>query len=411
MEPSKLRPAVQDLIRRAAEVASAGSASWIGEVDEAAHSATDMQSFATDPEVRALFLRDIHAHVQHWAAANVAHPGRRVAAFVDDVETVARTLVYRGHAEASVDAYRLAQNVAWRRWMNIAFELTTDVDDLRDMLDITAESIATFLDESITALTARIAVEREQLLRGRDAIRLEAVSLVLAGGRTNVAATERALGYRLNQAHTAIVVWTTDASPSLSELERAVDDIARHLGATSMVRTVASAGTVWAWLGGIDTGRLSSVESVVDSRSLHQIAIGSTGAGVDGFRTSHLDAVSTQRMMARLNTSRAVASFGDVEGVLLLTASPDLADRFVAATLGPLDNDHAELRESLHVFLREVCNVSSAADRLFTHRNTMLRRIKRANELLPRPLEDNVINIGMALEIRQWRGGPSTSAT
>ncbi|WP_433594339.1 PucR family transcriptional regulator [Nocardia sp. CA-145437] len=233
----------------------------------------------------------------------------------------------------------------------------------------------------------------------------------------NARALIGAMAQRCDTTRVALVGYSHDADAAgdvaaeIGTGTGVVDDIARHVGATSVVRTVASAGTVWAWLGGIDTGRLSSVESVIDSRSLWQVAIGSTGSGVDGFRTSHLDAVSTQRMMARQETSRAVASFGDVEGVLLLMASPDLADRFVASTLGPLDSGHPELRESLRVYLSELCNVANAADRLFTHRNTMLRRIRRVNELLPRPLEDNALNIGMALEIHHWRGGPGASAT
>ncbi|MFD6393046.1 PucR family transcriptional regulator [Nocardia sp. NPDC060259] len=405
MESARIRPAVAELIRRAAAIVSAASAEWIAEIDEAAFSAADIAPFSADPEVRALFLRDIHAHVQHWAAANMRDPGRPVPAFVDDVEMVARSLVFRGHTEASVDAYRLGHNVAWRRWMNIAFDLTTNTDDLRDMLDVTAESMGTFIDETITALAVGIAAEREQLLRGQDAARLEAVSLVIGGGGANVASIERALGYRLDQAHTAVVVWTTDAAPQLSELDRVVNQVARHLRARSVIPAVASAGTIWAWLGEIDTDRLSSIESIVGARPHCQVAVGSTGHGIDGFRTSHLDAVRTQRMMARLDTGRAVATFGDVEGVLLLTASPDLADRFVASTLGPLDN-YPELRDTLRVYLIELCNVSNAADRLFTHRNTVLRRIKRANELLPHPLEDNALNIGMALEIRHWRSGP-----
>lgn len=399
-----LRPAVEELIRQTAERALSRSEVWIDELNQAVFSATDLQPFADDPDVRALFLRDIQIHVAHWAAAQMERPGQRVTAPDEPVDTVAQTLLYRGLSEASLDAYRLAQNVAWRRWMSIAFELTTDVDDIKDMLDITSASISAFVDESIATLTARIAIEREVLHQGRDATRLEAISRVLTSDAIKVSATEQTLGYRLGQRHTAIVVWTTDPSPKLSELEQAVAEIARHVGARSFLRTVASAGTVWAWLGDADTGQLSSVESVIRDGRPWQVAIGSTGAGVDGFRTAHLDAVSTQRMLARLGSTRPVAAFNDVEGVLLLTDSPDRADRFVESTLGQLSGDYPDLRDSLRIYLRELCNVSAAAEQVLTHRNTMLRRIKRANELLPRPLEENAPNVTMALEICHWRG-------
>lgn len=218
---------------------------------------------------------------------------------------------------------------------------------------------------------------------------------------------EFTLGYRLNQRHTAVVVWTTDPSPQLSEMEHAVDEAARRLGAHSSTRVIASPGTVWGWLGDADLDRLPEVTGLAGAASSWRVAIGSTGAGRDGFRTSHLDALLTQRMMARMETEHRVGTFDDVEGILLLTAFPDQADRFVSHTLGPLATAHPQLREALRAYLRHQCNASHAADSLFTHRNTLLRRIKRADELLPRPIAENLLNVAMALEIAYWRGTKS----
>ncbi|NMO04679.1 PucR family transcriptional regulator [Gordonia sp. TBRC 11910] len=409
MEPPECTPAVKDLIRQAAQQALDAPQSWFDEIDEAAFSASDMERIADDPALRAFTVRSTHALLRYWAAANVADPGAYVPPLVDDLTSTAQSMVYRGHTEANVDAYRLGQNVAWRRWMKIAFALTSNIDDLRDMLDVTAQTIGTFVDATISALTAEIASERDRMTRGREAARLDAVSGLIAGGRVDRASAELIPGYRLDQVHTAIVVWTTDPSPRLSELERTVDDLAKHLGAAGVVRIVASAGTVWGWLGGVTQDRLRDVGRIVDARTDWQIAIGSTGPGLDGFRTSHLDAVRTQHMMARLDTDHSVGTFADVEGVLLLAASPDQANRFVAHTLGPLETGYPELREAVRAYLAEQCNASKAADRLFTHRNTLLRRIKRADELLPRTVADNALNIGMALEIRHWRGATSTA--
>ncbi|MGU3502494.1 PucR family transcriptional regulator [Mycobacterium sp. C31M] len=398
---------MKDLIRRGADAVLNAPPSWFDEIDQAAFSASDMQAVAQDPVLRTSVIRHTRRLLRHWAAANLAEPGEPVRPLFDDLNEAARSMVYRGQTEAIVDSYRLGQNIAWRRWMKIAFSLTSDSDVLAAMLDITAASIGSFIDATITGLTAQITDEREQFLRGREAKKLEAASVLINGGHADLPSTELVLGYRLNQVHTAVVVWTTDASPRLSELERAADDVSQHLSATSMVRVVASPGTVWAWLGAIDIGQLRNLESVVGMDSRWKVAVGSHGHGLDGFRTSHLDAVITQRMMARMNTPHGVATFDDVEGVLLLTSSPDRADRFVAHTLGPLENAHPELRESVRAYLSHQCNASKAADSLYSHRNTVLRRVKHADELLPRTIEDNALNIAMALEIKHWRGALS----
>jgi DNA-binding PucR family transcriptional regulator len=135
-----------------------------------------------------------------------------------------------------------------------------------------------------------------------------------------------------------------------------------------------------------------------------RIAVGPTAAGVEGFRRSHLDAVTTQRMMARLDSPQRVASYDDVELVTLVTADPERADRFIKHTLGEFESASADLHQTVLTFITEQCNASRAAARLYTHRNTLLRRLARADELLPRPLETNSVHVAVALEALRWRG-------
>jgi DNA-binding PucR family transcriptional regulator len=54
--------------------------------------------------------------------------------------------------------------------------------------------------------------------------------------------------------------------------------------------------------------------------------------------------------------------------------------------------------------VEEQCNASRAATRLYTHRNTLLRRLARADELLPHPLAECSVNVAVALNVLRWRG-------
>ena len=62
------------------------------------------------------------------------------------------------------------------------------------------------------------------------------------------------------------------------------------------------------------------------------------------------------------------------------------------------------LRETVRTYLRLQSNTSRAAEALFTHRNTVLARLNRAEQLLPRPLEENSLAVAVALEVVHWRG-------
>jgi PucR-like helix-turn-helix protein len=52
-------------------------------------------------------------------------------------------------------------------------------------------------------------------------------------------------------------------------------------------------------------------------------------------------------------------------------------------------------------------SAARVARALYTHRNTILNRLRRAERLLPLPLAGHGIEVGAALEIAQWLGGPS----
>ena len=109
-------------------------------------------------------------------------------------------------------------------------------------------------------------------------------------------------------------------------------------------------------------------------------------------------------MMARLRSMQRVANFETVELVSILSQGPDRAAQFIKHTLGELESASTELKTTLYTFVNQQCNASRAAARLYTHRNTLLRRLSRAQQLLPRPLEENSVNVAVALDVLHWRG-------
>jgi DNA-binding PucR family transcriptional regulator len=97
-------------------------------------------------------------------------------------------------------------------------------------------------------------------------------------------------------------------------------------------------------------------------------------------------------------------AIGAMALVALLTGEPTQAEEFLADTLGRLLHADRETQEVVRTYVREQCNTSRTAERLYTHRNTVLRRLARAEELLPRPLADDVVSVAAALEVLRWRG-------
>lgn len=400
---------VCELMQQGAKLIIDGPEERLDEINKATLTPEYMQTIANDPVLAEAVRRSNRSNRLHWAAANISHPGEPVPPNLGPESlTIARHLVRRGLDESTaVDAYRIGQNVAWRAWMQVAFALTSDPDELRELLDVSAHSIASFIDATIAGIYQQIQIERDELTRGTHAEHRETVALILDGAPITPQHAENRLGYRLGQSHTAAVIWGDASTTNLSDLDRAAEALAHNADGRRSLSVLAGAATRWVWLPGTDGPDPARVIAAVSQLPGVRIAVGTTAPGIEGFRRSHFDAITTQRMMARLGSTQRVVSFTDVELIALITADPERADRFIKNTLGDFESADAELQRTVLTFVHEQCNASRAAARLFTHRNTLLRRLGRADQLLPQPLADASVHVAVALEALRWRGATS----
>src|SRR6516165_2948478 len=165
---------VRELMRRGATMVLNAPSGWLDEHDEAILSSPQMRVIADDPVLAESFRRVNRTNVLAWAAANVRDPGAPVPANVaPELLAASRDLVRRGLRESAVRAYRIGQNALWEHWMSIAFELTSDPHDMRELLQVSARSLFSFIDATNAAIAAQIQDEFEELTRGTHAERRE----------------------------------------------------------------------------------------------------------------------------------------------------------------------------------------------------------------------------------------------
>jgi DNA-binding PucR family transcriptional regulator len=391
-------PTVAALIREGAAAFLEDPETLFATVDAAVLGVTPSR-LSDDPSITAATMATNHANILHWASANVRRPGEPVPANLSPaVVDIARDIVRRGLDDStSLNTYRIGQNVAWRFWMARAFGLTQDPIVLQELLDVTARSIFSFVDETVQGIQDLIEAERDQLLHGTHAERLETVNLILEGAPITVDRASERLRYELAARHTAAVVWS-DADGAL---EPAAEALARAAGSQRPFTVAASARTLWVWWAG--DGTADPPTAAVLPAGV-RAAIGTTAPGLEGFRRAHLDALATQRLMQRMPADRRLARYEDVQLVALTAADDARTTDFVTRTLGELATAPDDLRETLRVYLREGSSASRAARALYTHRNTVLNRLTRARELLPAPLEGRGLSVALALEVVHWLG-------
>uniref|UniRef100_UPI002588DE42 PucR family transcriptional regulator n=1 Tax=Arthrobacter sp. TaxID=1667 RepID=UPI002588DE42 len=140
-------------------------------------------------------------------------------------------------------------------------------------------------------------------------------------------------------------------------------------------------------------------------------AVGRPGHGLEAFKSSHQDALAAHVMLTRLGADRGFTVYSDVELIDSLTKDRSSAQRFVLKTLGPLATADETLREALLTYVQCGFNTTRAASRLYLHRNTVERRVSRANELSLVKVEDNPAHVAAALLVLDLAPGLVADAT
>jgi len=341
-------------------------------------------------------------------------------------EEYARRLAQRGISSlALVRAYRLGQQLvlAWsfeeiarqEKDPQVAYAAATVITDLT----------FNYVDSISEQVVHEYEAEREKWLANRNTVRAAVLKELVAGDAVDVATAESALSYRLRQRHLGVLLWSADSATStgaLRQLERLLLQLGKAVGATGQpLFYPTDRSTAWGW---IPLGRsqddvtLASLQAVLDGAdaSLHA-AVGTPAAGAPGFRISHLEATRAQQVaLAARSRALRLTAFSDpeVRAAAMLASDLDGARRLVAKALGSLaaDTEGAlRLRDTLLVFLAEKGSYTATADRIHLHKNTVKYRIDKAIEERGRPIDDERLELELALIATRWLGGSVLTTT
>jgi DNA-binding PucR family transcriptional regulator len=331
----------------------------------------------------------------------------------------ARRLAQHGvPVNALVRAYRLGQ----RQLNDLVFQALREADISPTTRLAALETITTTLFEYIDWISQQVVTvyeeERERWLENQNSIRALQVREVVAGkAKVDVDATSDSIRYPLRWHHLAVVMWYSDEGATGNELDR-LQRFLRELGQATDVGSnplfaAADQTTAWGWLPyrSAPANAVDSVRQFAGKRAdPPSVAIGTLATGVDGFRRSYREA----------QAARAVAVAGGANGATVIAASdPGLAAAallggdlaaarvWVTDVLGALSTDSendARLRATLRVFLRCGSSYKQAAEELDLHFNTVKYRIGRAVARRDRPIDDDRLDVELALLACQWYG-------
>jgi DNA-binding PucR family transcriptional regulator len=323
----------------------------------------------------------------------------------------AREFVRRGvPLDALLRAYHIGHAVFFRRWAEAVHADPVADEIAAYAIEQGADWTFAFVEALSSGLVRRYADERERWVRSAAALRSQTVEAVLGDDVTDLPAVSARLRYDLEREQLAFVVWHEPPeaiqSEALAGLERAGLEIAAGISDAAPLLVPRAGSLIAGWVAcpaGADDDELARLQ--LDPREFPRVfaACGSPAAGVEGFRRSHREALSA-RTVARLTRRRhgTVTRYGDVALVALASADVEQARAFVRTELGPLaarDDRTARLAATLQVYLEENLSPRRAAQRLGVHENTIVNRIRVAQDDLPHPIEQRAAELQVALRI------------
>ncbi|WP_234315405.1 helix-turn-helix domain-containing protein [Streptomyces globisporus] len=229
-----------------------------------------------------------------------------------------------------------------------------------------------------------------------DAEGIALMRLIASGAPTAEDLAEVRLRHRMARWHMGLVLWIDDPS-QVDALGEAILAVRSAAAGRSALVARASATSRWIWLSGTGVPDLHPVEKATATADEVRAAVGTPGRGLEGFRSSHQDALVAQALVIRLGSDRRFTVYADVELIDALTKDRAGARRFVINALGPLAEADTALRQALLTYVQCGFNTTRAAANLYAHRNTVERRVSRANELSAVKVEDNPTHVAAAL--------------
>ncbi len=387
----EMMPTAPGLGRGMAEYISSGIPE-LGEVD--------------DDELRAELVASCEANIGQ-VMGMLAHGAR-----VDDITVPHEALNFlRGNVRRGLPlavilrSYRLGHAWLWEKWSEVLQQRVDDSGELVAGQDESSAFMFAYVDRISGALVEEFGTVREQMLRSAEQLRMDTVRTIVRGDPIDTEAASRRLGYELRRHHVALRV--SSGASEVEGLERAVEEAVAALDGGEPLVIASGAARFDVWCGSFDPPATDALERYEPPPRV-LVAFGKPGEGVAGFRSSYEEAKQAARIGALIGDSESsVVSYARVELISLLGSDLSRARAFVASQLGSLaitGGTAERLRETVLAFLVSGGSPTRVAEELFVHKNTVTERIKRAEEMLGRGVNESPVELEAALTLAAGLG-------
>jgi hypothetical protein len=297
----------------------------------------------------------------------------------------ARGLAAAGGSLATLlHSYRAGHAVIQEHMLMHAAEVGTPMVAVRTMSD----RLFIHIDRLMQLSTQEFMQERRRRNGNVDLMLYTRVSRLLKGEPED-------LPYP-SEGHHIAVVFDADATPNAPEL------VSENLGLPAL-RVPTPTREIWLWLNVPSDVVASDVHGVLEAfMSSGAAGVSDRASGASGIAISHRQA----QLACRLGSLRGirVSSYNEIALEALAFGGRDAARDFAQAELGLLGDDGQRtelLRQTVQTYFAKGSSAAAAAESLGVAERTVTYRLRRAEELVGKPLSSRRAEIEAALRLHR----------
>lgn len=362
---------------------------------------------SADDDLRGLTLGSCSSNLE--AALSMVRHGIEVSAATAPVTALehARAMAARGYSvDVMLRFYRVGHAYFSERILAGIADLVPDPALALEVVTGLQRYAFAYVDRISSQVAAEYVAELDRLQNRVRAAQTDAVRGLIAGDQIDLGRAERTLSHRLTGWQTAFVCWTDRDDADLAGVGTAVG---AHLGSLHPLLVPDGVQALWGWVATTHAPAVAEQLATLADEipTTVRVSIGTPGQGAVGFRDSHAKAQRGRRIIELSGRGTPVTAYAEIALVDAMSGDLDLARGFVATELGALavrGRREDEERRALLAVLDAQGGLAAAAEELGVHRNTVLQRVRRAEERRGRPATDRVAELHAALRLVQVLG-------
>ncbi|MCW8379703.1 PucR family transcriptional regulator [Streptomyces justiciae] len=396
------------VIRAAANRIGTGPLLWA--LEEAARILETVEADFSDlPE---LPTRQIGETVESWLIDIIAS---LVGRHEGDMHVRAMSRLGRGAARREVPFERVTRSIRKMQsaWLVSFLDVLPEGELKTENYAYIVASISQVTDDGIGQFVVDYLDERSKMIDSELMRRRELVRELLSGSgtRSRSLAAEIAsdFGFDIDRVHTAFVV-EHQAHAAGAEKTALARDVRACLRDTATLIHPESHTRTVVWVTTADEPGpevLEPVLAVLSRFSSAVRAMGEPASGLSGFRSTYFQASDLVETAPWLPVGGQVLRWSDHALTLTLGSDIERARWFVRSVLGPLSEPTGKAREhraTLRAYLSSGKSLVHAAEALNVHRNTVVYRVQRIEQLIGRQLQGQELDIQCALHLVEQFG-------